>query len=194
MPEETPRDGENQQGSKYNPEDLEGAKKIIIALEKRLNERDEEIGALKGRVSEFAERVTAIEAGQKQRLEQEGNYRELSQKYLADLEAVKPMAERAQALEAIIRESNEARISRVPEQQRALVPADYPPEKLQAWLNANESLLMKPPAPDYNAGAGAEGASRSKPQLTEEQRQAAKRFGMTEEQYAVQLQKSQTEQ
>lgn len=194
MADEQPRDGEDQQSSgKYNPDDLESARKIISALEKRLGERDETITGLKSQVSQFAERMTAIEQAQKQRLEEQGNFKELSQKYLAELEGLKPVAERAQALESIIRESNEARLGKIPEQQRGLVPVDYPPERLQAWLNANEALLMKAPAPDYNAGAGAEGGGVAKTQLTEEQRATAKRFGMTEEQYAERLQRVQSQ-
>lgn len=194
MADEQPRDGEEQQSSgKYNPDDLESARKIISALEKRLGERDETITGLKSQVSQFAERMTAIEQAQKQRLEEQGNFKELSQKYLAELEGLKPVAERAQALESIIRESNEARLGKIPEQQRGLVPVDYPPERLQAWLNANEALLMKAPAPDYNAGAGAEGGGVAKTQLTEEQRATAKRFGMTEEQYAERLQRVQSQ-
>lgn len=193
MPDEQPRDGEEQQSGKYNPDDLESARKIISALEKRLGERDETITGLKSQVSQFAERMTAIEQAQKQRLEEQGNFKELSQKYLAELEGLKPVAERAQALESIIRESNEARLGKIPEQQRGLVPVDYPPERLQAWLNANEALLMKAPAPSYDAGAGAEGGGVAKTQLTEEQRATAKRFGMTEEQYAERLQRVQSQ-
>lgn len=195
MADEQPRDGEEQQGGtgKYNPPDLKEAMKVIVSLEKRLGERDETIQTLKGQVSEFSERMSAIEQAQQRRLEEQGNYQELAKKYQTDLESLKPMAQRAEALEAIIRESNEARLGKIPEQQRGLVPVDYPPERLQAWLNANEALLMKAPAPDYNAGAGAEGGGVAKTQLTEEQRATAKRFGMTEEQYAERLQRVQSQ-
>jgi len=188
MPDEQPRDGDDQQ-SKYNPEDLDSARKIISALEKRLGERDETITGLKSQVSEFAERMSAIEQAQKTRLEEQGNYQELARKYQADLEAVRPVAERAQALEAIIRDSNEARVQRIPEQQRGLIPVDYPPERLQAWLNANEALLVRPPAPDYNAGAGANGESVPSKTLSDAERRMAKLIGVTDAEFLAEKQR-----
>jgi len=191
MADEQPRDGENQQSGtgKYNPPDLKEAMVVIASLEKRLGERDETIQTLKGQVGEFSERMSAIEQAQQRRLEEQGNYQELAKKYQTDLESLKPMAQRAEALEAIIRESNEARLGKIPEQQRGLVPVDYPPERLQAWLNVNEALLMKAPAPDYNAGAGANGESRQSATLTDQERQMAKLIGVTDAEFLAEKQR-----
>ena len=151
-------DQQNKQGgseSKYNPQTVEDAMKIIAALEKRIGEREATIETQKSSIDKLNERITAIETANRKKLEEQGDFSALKTDLMAQIETLKPNAERAAALEKIIRESNEARIKAVPEQYRAMIPADYAPEKLQGWLNANEALLVKQPAPNFDAGAGA---------------------------------------
>lgn len=191
LTDETPNREDSQQqdnAGSVAPGNLDDALKYIAALEKRVAEQKERASKYFSETKSLSDRLNAIEEGTRKRLQEEGNYRELAQKHAADLESLKPLAERAQALEAIIRESNEARMKAVPENMRNLIPVDYAPERLQAWLNANEALLRRSPAPDFDAGAGGSGGSAST-KLTEEQRAMAKRFGMTEEQYIAQLKK-----
>lgn len=166
-------------GSKYSPTSLDEAMKIITALEKRVGEREEHISGLK-------QRVEAIEAASKRTLEQTGNWEQLAKERAAEVEALKQVADRAMALDKIIREGNEARMGRIPEAMRPLIPTDYAPEKLQAWLNANEARLTTPLPPRYDAGAGTPGGSRPST-LTPEQEALAKRFGLTAEEFAKQI-------
>lgn len=180
-------------GSKYNPATVDDAKKIIEALEKRLGERDATIEQLKSSATTLTERMAAIEAANRKKLEEQGNYAELRTQLQAEIEALKPTAERAAALEKIIRESNDARIARVPEQYRAMIPGEYAPEKLQAWLNANEALLAKPPAPNFDAGAGA-GNQPAASSLTPEQRATAKRFGLSDEDMLAEIKRREQKQ
>lgn len=158
---------------KYNPASLDDAQKIIEALTKRVGEREATIDELKKSSGTLAERLAQIEQAQKKRLEEEGNWAELAKQRAAELDALKPYQERAQTLEGIIRQSNEERVKRIPEAVRPLVPVDYPPEKLQAWLNANEGRLMRPAAPDYNAGAGAGGSAGAGLTVTDQDRRLA---------------------
>jgi len=178
-------DGKGEEG--YNPASLDDAKKIIAALEKRVGERDAQIGTLRQSNNGLDERLKAIEDAQKQRLEKQGDFEELARQRAAEIESLKPTAERAKALEQVIRESNEARVKRVPEAMRSVVPADYPPEKLQAWLNANEALLTKAPAPNFDGGAGngGSGGSSREPELTAEEKAMTSLMGLTPEQYAA---------
>lgn len=177
--------GDQDTGSKYNPATVDDARKIIEALEKRVGEREATIEQLRASASTLSERITAIEAATRKKLEEQGNYQEVRAQLQAEIEALKPSAERAAALEQIIRESNEARIGRVPETMRSMIPTDYAPERLQAWLNANEALLTKKPAPNYDAGAGAgsNGSGTRQPELTADEQMMAKRMKMTPEQY-----------
>ncbi len=165
-----------QQGENELPTTVEGWQKKYEALQKRVVDRDTKIDHLNGVNGKLDERIKAIEKAQKEKLEKDGDYKTLADERAADIEKYKPLAERAGALEAIIRESNEARVKNVPDSMRALIPTDYPPERLQSWLNANEALLVKPPAANYDAGAGAgnTGGGKGEPKVTDEdKRQAA---------------------
>ncbi len=173
-----PEQDENK--SKYNPETVDDAKKIIEALEKRLAEREADNQKLKTEIGDYGKRLKAIEDGQKTQLEEQGNYKAIAAKYEADLAVLKPAAERASALEAVIRQNNEAAIARIPESRRGLIPVDYAPEKLQSWLANNTALLMREPAPDFNAGEGA-GDGKVPGKLTDAEREAGQLMGVKPE-------------
>lgn len=180
-------------GSKYNPATVDDARKIIEALEKRIGEREATIDELKKASASLSDQVRAIQEANKKRLEAEGNFAELKTALQAEIETLRPTAERARALEAIIRESNEARINRVPETMRALIPAEYPPERLQAWLNANENLLTKPPAPAFDAGAGAGNGTLAASKLTPEMRATARKLGVTDDELLAEMKRREAE-
>lgn len=186
MPDENQHAGEQQNGQqgegqkpdgKYNPSTLEDALKIIGALTKRVDEREAEANRYK------SERDTLTVAQRKQ-LEDQGNFKTIAEQQAIDLARLKPIEERAAALEKIIRESNDARIKSVPDQYKNMIPTDYPPEKLQTWLNANEALLVKQPAPNYDAGAGMGGVGVGQVKLSADEIETAKKSGMTPEQFA----------
>lgn len=184
-------DSGQQSGDADGGEDSGGGDKIedpvayAKALEKRLNERDAELNRWKDQAKSLTDRVSAMEAANKKRLEQSGNHEELLKQTEAELEQLKPVAERATALEKVIRESNQARIERIPETMRGLVPTDYAPEKLQAWLNANEAALTKPPAPNYDAGAGSgSGGNGVKPKLSADEREVISAFDIDPDTFA----------
>jgi hypothetical protein len=133
-----------------------------------------------------AEQLAAREREQS-RLAEQGKWQELAESRAKDLNEALPYKERVQDLEAMIREGNEARIKAVPENMRALIPMDYPPERLARWLDANAALLIPRNAPDLDAGAS--GGGSGKPiTLTSDQVAMARQMGMTPEAYAAQLQ------
>jgi hypothetical protein len=175
-----PEEQDKQQGSKYNPETVDDAKKIIEALEKRLAERDADNQKLKNEIGDYGKRIQAIEEGSKKKLEEEGNWKALAEKRHAEVESLKLSAERATALEAVIRQANEATIARIPEARRGLIPVDYAPEKLQTWLANNSTVLLREPAPDFNAGEGS-GDGKPPAKLTDSERDAAKLMGVKPE-------------
>jgi len=180
-------------GSKYNPATVDDARRIIEALEKRIGEREATIDELKKASASLSDQVRAIQEANKKRLEAEGNFAELKTALQAEIETLRPTAERARALEAIIRESNEARINRVPETMRALIPAEYPPERLQAWLNANENLLTKPPAPAFDAGAGAGNGPLAASKITPDMRTMARKLGVTDDELLAEMKRREAE-
>lgn len=179
---------ESQADGKYNPTTLDDAQKIIEALVKRVAERDAKRTEAQARATDLEARLKALEDAQRQALEETGNHAELAKRYQTELEALKPRATRAEALEAVIRDSNEARLATIPEDVRGLVPTDYPPEKLQAWLNANASILTKPLAPRLDGGAGgSREASGEVVRLTDEQRRIARSMGISDDEMIEQI-------
>lgn len=164
--------GQQQDAGDTAPKSIEDWQKYAEALRKRVDERDQTIMGLRTSNSDMDKRLKAIETAQRVQLEQDGNFKALAQQHEAEVARLKPIEERAAALEKIIRESNEGRIAAVPERMRSIIPADYPPEKLQNWLNANASLLTQPPAPEFNAGAGGSGGGNTLKVTDEDRRQA----------------------
>lgn len=162
------QDSGNKPDGKYSPSTLEEAMRIIGALSKRVEERESDANRYK------TERDN-LTAAQRKQLEEDGKFRTIAEQQAVDLARLKPIEERATALEKIIRDSNEARIKNVPDQYKNMIPLEYAPEKLQAWLNANEALLVKPPAPNYDAGAGGSGSGNkpNEPKVTDEDRRQA---------------------
>lgn len=175
--------------SKYNPATLDDAMKIIESLQKRVGEREAARDTYRERSNELETRLQALEDAQRKALEQTGNHQELAKRYLSELETLKPVAERAEALESVIRDSNNARLAQIPEDLRGLVPTDYAPEKLQRWLNDNQERITRLPAPRLDGGAGGSRDSGEVVRLTAEQKKIAARLGITDEQYAEQLKK-----
>jgi len=117
------------------------------------------------------------------KLAEAGNFKALAEQHAARVAALEPFQERAEALEKMIRTENTARINQIPEAMRGLVPTDYPPEKLAAWLTANMAKLARTPAPDLDAGA-AGSSGRAAVALTAEEQALAAQFGLKPEDYA----------
>lgn len=145
--------------------------------------------ALREARDEAAERRIALKKmteAQQQRLIDEGNFKALAEQRAAELAQLNPIKERAETLEKMIRESNSSRIATVREDMRALIPVDYPPERLAMWLDANITRLTTPTAPNIDAGAGAGNGGKSLPSLTPQEVEIARLAGMKPEQYAQQ--------
>lgn len=148
------------------------------------------------RFKEVNDKMRALEAQlaalqneqQKQRekeLAEQQRWQELAQTLQTKLEEVEKQAQRAADLEASLRATVAARVERLPESVRTLVP-EYPDPRLTLeWLNRNEALLLKPSAPSVDAGvAGDAGAAKPTVKLTELELLIARKAGMTPEQYA----------
>lgn len=176
------------ESEKSLPTTLEGWQKLAEAREKRLRESDDRIKKLNGVNSSLDERIKAIEQAQQKRLAEQGNFQELAQQRAAEVETLKPIAQRAAELEKMFRAGNESRIKEIPDSKQNLVKPlmdVLPPEKLHEYLNANPDLFVKTPAPNYDAGAGAGvGGGSGTAKLTAEEVETAKKFGLTPEEYA----------
>lgn len=129
--------------------------------------RDE---AAKRRI-ELKKREEDAKQREQERLAEEGKWRELAETRQKQLDELNPYRERAESLESMIRQSNETRIEMIPDEWKSVVPTDYTPERISAWLDANLERLRTPKAPNLDGGAGGGGGSSIK--VTEEDRRAA---------------------
>ena len=126
-----------------------------------------EAGDNRMKAKQIADEKAAAEAAV---LAEQGKFKELYEKTKAELDAQKAVQDRAAALEGLIQATNDVRIKRIPESMRSVVPTDYTPEMLTKWLDANEHVLTKAPAPNLDGGAGGSGAgSPPQPKATPEQ-------------------------
>jgi DNA repair exonuclease SbcCD ATPase subunit len=133
------------------------------------------------------ENIEAQRKKDQERLEEQGEYKKLAEELTAELLDLRPLKEKYLARIEHDKQSNEKRIEAIPEKYRSVIPVDYTPDKLSAWLDTNADLLRQPVAPNIDAGAGVNN-SRVKPvKLTQLQHEMAKLANMTDEEYAAQL-------
>lgn len=110
-----------------------------------------EAESLRKRAKE-AERLLGLE--KQRQLESTGEWQKLYEQTKADLEAKTLEIDAASEYKTAFQRVLDARIKRIPEMYRGLIPTDYDPMKLAAWLDANEDRLKAPRFPNLDAGAG----------------------------------------
>jgi len=70
------------------------------------------------------------------------DHRDIGKSFLRRLQTThRPVMISTGPVKEVIRTGNEALIQRIPEDKRGIVPADYPPEKLRAWLGRRYASL-----------------------------------------------------
>lgn len=132
-------------------------------------------------------RATALEKAaqdaEKNRLKDKEDYRKLYETAEGELAELKPKAERLTAYETILKKMLETSIAEIPEDKRGLVPSKLSIEDQLEWISANRALLGK--AQPFDIGAGKQGGGKTKSvDLSPEELQIAKDYGMTAEEYA----------
>ena len=134
------------------------------------------------------QRLAQMEQEQSQKREKElaeqQRWQELAQELQAKLDATSKQAERATELEQSLQATVAARVERLPESVRTLVPDYSDPRLTLDWLNKNEALLVKAPAPSTDAGVAGDASAMKAVKLTELEMLIAQKAGMTPEQYA----------
>lgn len=128
----------------------------------------------------LADKVAAYEAAEEARKQKEAVDNGEFQKVI---DALKPKAERTDALEATLKGYLEAEITTIPEQFRGLIPGGDVTTQL-AWIKQAKAqgLFNRTPAP--NTDAGATGDPKPVIKLTELEQSYARMAGMTDEEYA----------
>lgn len=143
--------------------------------------------ARKNELKKLTDDIDALKRGQQKQLEEQGQFKVVAEQRAQEIAELTAHKARAEALEKMIRESNAERVKKVPETMRELVPVDYSPETLAAWLDKNWERLTKAPAPNIDAGAGGGSGNGGStlPKLTDQERELARYFGMKDEEYAT---------
>jgi hypothetical protein len=129
------------------------------------------------RYKELAEKFDAIEkeraAQREKELAEQNQWRTLYEESQSKLSEMETVSERAERLASAVQATNEARISQIPEDKRALIPDYDDPVKLAAWLDRAGPQLMdagKPLPPPGDGGAGSNAGRTAPPALSAEQR------------------------
>lgn len=122
-----------------------------------------EIKTLRAEAAEKRTRLGAIEAAQAETerkrqedeqklLVEQGNWKALAEQRGAELETANKKAALADEFLADIVASNTARVGKLSDLAKKLVPEGMEPRSLAKWLDAAAEVLMKPEAPGLDGG------------------------------------------
>ena len=117
------------------------------------------IGGLRDEAAQRRVELRRREDEEKARLAKMGEWETLASQHAAKVAELEPRAQRAGSLDEFVQSSLKVRIAAVPEAMRSLVPNFPDPLDTIKWLDANESKLRMPTAPNLDAGASGSGGT-----------------------------------
>ena len=127
----------------------------------------------------------AAQDAENKALEESNNFKKLYEKAQAEITGLKPKAEQLDSMEKTLGALLEAQVKDLPEQFQDIVPDGLNTQQKLDWLGKNKAKFMRPEG--FDIGAGSNGAKPNKQKatdLTPEEKQLARDFGMTEIEYA----------
>jgi DNA repair exonuclease SbcCD ATPase subunit len=125
----------------------------------------------------------ALKEAQEVRLKEKEDYKALYEQTTSELSELKPKAEQFEAYKETMQALFDAQVEEIPEELRALIPDELSVKQKIDWIAKNKRLLLKPVGPDIGAGQRGAGNSGSSVELTAEQKEVARRFGYTDDEY-----------
>ena len=133
-----------------------------------------------------ANKIAAIEKEAQTRLEaqlqEQGKFKELADERAKALIKATKRAERYDTALETLEKVLETQLEAIPETKRGLVPAKYSVEDKLEWIAKNRALLSK--SQPFSIGAGETGGSGEETlEITSEDRAAAKKVGMSPDDY-----------
>lgn len=146
---------------------------------------DEVNNLAKSLKAELEKLRTSQQQAEEQRLAEQNEWKALAEQRAAKVAELEPVAQQVKEIREALEATVAARIERLPEDVRALVPDFGDPRKTLDWLNANEQRLMRPLAPQMDAGARGDSGG-AMPKLTDMEIKLARMAGLTPEQWAAQ--------
>ena len=135
----------------------------------------------------FADRLAALELERKdeveKRLAEQNQWKELAEKRGAELTEAQGKAAKVAEYEKTLESLLEKQVGEIPEEKRALIPTYGTTQQRLEWIAANRAILTAPKP--FDIGAGRQGGAEGKKiELTAEELEVARKFGMTPEDYA----------
>ena len=163
-----------------NPEPAE-EHKIPKSRFDEVNER------MKTYKDELASVKEALENERTSKLKEQEEYKELYEQANQKLSKLKPLAEQAESWQETMERLLEAQMEEIPKEYRQLIPDEMTVKQRLDWISKNKSLLMKPVGPNVGAGERGSGSNKPEIELTRTQKEYARRFGYSEEEYKEML-------
>lgn len=151
-------DTQNQEESQNTPAEVTKTEHMIPKT--RFDEVNNKLKQLQKQIDDTA---AAQADKEKQSLLEQNKYKELYEALLKDYEPLKQAHEKASRYQSALEASNQARLDRIPEDKRGLIPEYDDPVKLGAWLDRNLAIITepsKPQPPNLNGAAGGGGSAR----------------------------------
>jgi hypothetical protein len=146
----------------------------------RLNEEIQKRRELESRLKLLE---TAAKTDEDKRLVETQNYKTLAEKREAELLTLRPLAVTAEEAEKTLQAVLAQQILELPENLRDLVPDGLSTNQKLQWLSKHKAKLTKPKG--FDIGTGKQGGGLpAMSDLTPEELEIAKNFGMTPEEYA----------
>ena len=135
----------------------------------------------------LSESLAAIETERKaeteKRLAEQNQWKELAEKRGAELADAQAKAAQVDEYEQALSDLFDKQMAESPEDKRGLVPAYGTTKQRLEWISINRALLVAPQP--FSIGAGRQGGADNQPiNLSPEEAEVARKFGMTPEEYA----------
>jgi seryl-tRNA synthetase len=139
---------------------------------------------------ELKEQLAKLKSKEQEREQQlkleQGQHADVISEQRTQIEKLNEQLATLQSARDALEKSVRARIDALPAEWHDAVPDFDDPAKTLQWLDTVAHKLTRPSAPNTNAGAMSD-KTKSSTKLTAEQRDMAKLFGLTDEQYAAGL-------
>lgn len=126
----------------------------------------------------------ATQEAERKSLEEQNNYKALYEKVQTENASLKDKAAKFTEMEGTQQKLLDAEIASLPEQYKDIVPSGLSVNGKLSWLSEHKAKFMKPEAFDIGSGATGAKDKKAKPDdLTPEEKETAKYFGMSDEDY-----------
>lgn len=118
-------------------------------------------------------------------LKEQGKWKEIAEENERKLKEAQLQLGRLNEYETTLKETLDAQLSEIPVELQKLVPDTLDTRGQLAWLSKNKPILLKPNTFDIGAGGNlnAGGKGRKQVEISDEQKELARRYGMSPEDY-----------